>query len=109
MGIDAAGGHEQIGKSVVVEVDHAGAPADVACLNANLCRTSYVLKVALAIVVIEAIGVLCEVGFENIEMAVQIVIADPDSHAGLLHAVFAERHSAQHTFFRKFAFPIVDE
>ena len=31
-----------------------------------------------------------EMGLEDVEIAVEVEIADPDSHAGLLHAVFVE-------------------
>ncbi len=33
-------------------------------------------------------------GFQDVEIAVQIVVADAQSHAGLLHAVFVQGHSA---------------
>ena len=37
-GVDAAGHHEQVGQAVVVEIDDAGAPADVARLDAEPAR-----------------------------------------------------------------------
>ena len=33
-------------------------------------------------------------GLEDVEVAVEVEIADPDPHAGLLHAVFVERDAA---------------
>src|ERR1700727_3029551 len=42
-------------------------------------------------------------------MAVQIVIAHPNAHSRLLHAVVAECHSAQHTFFAERSIVVVHE
>ncbi len=42
-------------------------------------------------------------------MAVEIVVADSDAHAGLLHAVFAESDAPQHAFLAKSAITIVHE
>src|ERR1700737_430653 len=42
-------------------------------------------------------------------MSVQVIVADADAHASLLHAVFAQRGAAQHPFFAKSSVTIVHE
>src|SRR5690348_7516306 len=63
--IDVAGGHEQVGIAVVIEVDDSGAPADVASFDAEARGCGGVLKVGLAIVAIKNVAIVGEMGFEN--------------------------------------------
>ena len=51
-------------------------------------------KYPFAIVAIEHVRVVGEVRLEDVEVAVEIVVADADAHAGLFDAVFAERDAA---------------
>ena len=50
-----------------------------------------------------------EMRLEQIEVAVEIVIAHADAHSGLFLAVFAERHAAHHTLFAKSSVVVVHE
>ena len=63
-------------EAVVVEIDDAGAPADVARLDADARADRDVVEVALAVVAIEHVGVVGEVRLEDVEVAVEIVVAD---------------------------------
>ena len=56
---------------------------------------------------VEAVGVIGEVSFENIDVAVQIVISDANPHARLLGTVIAKRHAALHAFFAERAVVVV--
>src|SRR5450755_2123880 len=76
LGVNTSGGHEQIRKPVVVEVDDSCAPADVVCLNADLCSTGPILEVACAVVVVEPVGVVGEMSFEDVEMTVEVIVPD---------------------------------
>ena len=98
--IDTAGHDEQVGQAVVVEIDHARAPADIARLDANAGADRHVVEVALAVVAIEHIRIVGKMGLEDVEIAVEVVVADADAHAGLLQAVFAERGAALEAFLR---------
>src|SRR5207342_2440392 len=64
---------------------------------------------ALAIVAVENIGVIQEMRFEKVEVSVQIVVANPNAHARLLHAIFAQPYTAQDSFFTKRPISIVHE
>ena len=74
--IDAAGHPENIRVAVVVEVRDADAPADVARLDAEPGREGDVAEIALAVVDVQRRRVVGEVGLEDIEIAVQLEVAD---------------------------------
>ena len=80
--------------AVVVEIDNARSPADVARLDADAGADGDVVEVALAVVPVEDVRVVGEMRLEDVEVAVEVVVADADAHARLLHAIFAQRHAA---------------
>ena len=87
-------------QAVVVEIDHPGAPADIAGLDADPGLDRHVVEEALAVAAIEAAGVVREVRLEQIDAAVEVVVvAGGDAHARLLQAVLAERHAALERLF----------
>src|SRR5450432_1588317 len=53
LGVNMAGYHEQIWKSVVVQVDDSGSPTHVASFNSQVRRSGRILKISLSIVVIK--------------------------------------------------------
>ena len=71
-GIDAACGHEEIGQSVIVQINHASAPSNVARLNPQSRVNRHVVEVSFAVIVIENVGIVGKVCFENVEIAVKI-------------------------------------
>ena len=107
--VNVACNHEQIGIAIVIQIDDAGAPADVTGIDCEARRSGEVVEVSLAVIVIKAVGVLGEVGFEQIEMTVEIIVANADAHSGLLHAVIAEGYAAEHAFFPKRSVMVVHE
>ena len=66
-----------------------------------------IVEVALAVVAIQHVRVVSEMGLEDVEVAVEIVVADCHSHAGLLDAVLAERDAAFERFLAKRAVVLV--
>ena len=63
----------------------------------------------VAVVVIEAARIIGEVRLEEIEVTVEIVVADADAHAGLLGAVIAERDAPHDALLAKRPVVVVDE
>src|SRR5260370_27944300 len=55
-----------------------------------------VVKSAIAVVAIERSGVVGEIGFENIELAVAVVVGNGGTHAGLFAAVVIEGSASGH-------------
>ena len=108
-GIGAAGNSEQVGKAIVVEVDHSGAPADIARLHDKAGHRRHVVKIGLAVILVEAIRITRIMRFEYVERAIKVVVSDPESHPGLRHSVFIQSHAALETFLTKRAIPIVEE
>ena len=86
-GIGAAGHQENIRPAIVIQIDDAGAPADIAGFDAEAGAQRGVSKLPLPSLTIEVVRVFGEVGFEEIEVAIEIEVADADAHAGLHLAV----------------------
>src|SRR5579872_3263542 len=90
LGIDVAVGENQIGPAVIVEVEKHRAPAQILGVQAQAGSESGVGEGAVAIVVVERRRIVGEVGFEDVEAAIAVVVGDGCAHAGLLAAVFVE-------------------
>ena len=105
--IDAAGDEKKVGQAVVVQIDDARPPSHVSCLDAKSGADRDVVEVAVAVVPIQHVGVVGEVGLENIEVPVEIVVADRDAHARLLESVFAQRDAALEPLLAKGAVVLV--
>jgi len=101
--------HEEIGITVVVEVEHAGAPANVAGLHGDASLTGDIIEIGLSVVVVENARVVGEMGFEEVQVAVEVIITDADAHASLLVAIVAEGHATENAFFAERAVVIVHE
>src|SRR5438552_703315 len=86
--IDAAGHKKKVRIAVIVQIDDPCPPSDEACLDAQSAAYGQVFKGGLAVVAIEDMGVVGEVSLEDIQVAIQIEVADAETHAGLLGAIF---------------------
>src|SRR5207249_10647892 len=86
--IYVSGDQEQIRQPVVIQIDDARTPPDVTRLDAQASPYGYVLEISFTFVAIKDVGVVGEMRLENVQIAVEMVIADADPHPGLLHAIF---------------------
>ena len=96
LGIDVTVDLHEVGPAIVVVVDEAAAPGHVLVIDADAGGESDVGESSVAVVVIKVAGIVGEVGLENIEPAVAVVIADGHAHAGLLVAILAVGASRHH-------------
>ena len=107
--IDGSRHHEQVRPTVIVEIHDARSPAGVLRFHANVRGQRYVRKISLAIVAIQTVGIVGKMRLEKIERAIEVIVADTNSHAGLFHPVLAEGDAAQQAFLAKRAVMIVHE
>ena len=107
--IRAAGHHENVRISVVIQIDDPRSPADVVCLRAEVRRVRHIIKITFAIIAVENIRVVREVRLKKIEMPVEIIIADADSHPGLFHSVFIQSDATRDAFFAERSVMVVHE
>ena len=75
----------------------------------TFARPRHLIEISLAVVAVEPAGISDEMGLEQVQMPIEVVVANADAHAGLLHAIVAERNAAHHAFFAKRAVMIVHE
>src|SRR5438105_11599937 len=74
-GIYTAGHEEEIGITIIVQVDDATSPTHKACFYTQSTADGEVVEGAIAVVAIENAGVVGEVRFENIQVPVEIEIS----------------------------------
>src|SRR6185437_12426181 len=94
---------EDVGPAVVIHVEPAAAPAQKARVQAQTGGVGGVLEVSVAQVMVERVRVSGEVGFYDVQVAVQVVIAGGNAHSSLRFSVGAEGASRQDPDVLKFA------
>ena len=83
-------GDEKVEVSIVVVIEKAGAEADIeVTFFTEMCFVNHVRKRPIAVVPIKGIGLMREVGNEEIQKPIAIVIPCINAHARLCHAVKA--------------------
>ena len=75
-GIDVAVNQQKIGPAVIVEVEEHRAPSQILRVQAESGGEGDVVECAVAVVAIEGGGVVGEIGFEDVELAVAIEVGD---------------------------------
>src|SRR5712692_919412 len=90
LGIDVAVADQDVGPAVVVEIEKAASPAEIFGVEAEAGGEGGVLEAGAAEIVIERGCVAGEIGFYQVEVAVEIVVGGRDSHARLGLAVRAK-------------------
>ena len=75
--------------SVIVVIDEAAAPGHISIVDADAGGERDVTEGAVSVVVIKVAGIIGEVGFEDVEPAIAIVVGDGDAHSGLFLTVLA--------------------
>src|ERR1019366_6858855 len=91
--IDAASHPEQVGVTVIVEIQDGCAPAYITGLDAQAGSNGDIFEAPLAAIGIQGWGVFVEVRLQNAEGAVEIEVPDAQSHACLFLAVLVQRDS----------------
>ena len=80
---------EDVQPAVVVEIDEGDAPSEPAGVEPDSSREGAILAEALAAIRVQRRGVSREVGLEEVDCPVAVVVADGDAHARLRLAVLA--------------------
>ena len=75
--------------AIIVVVDKPAAPRHIAAVHTNAGSKGDIAEGSIAIVVIKVAGVVREVGFEDVEPAVAVVVRYRNAHARLLVAAIA--------------------
>src|SRR5260370_23927569 len=101
LGVGATGRDEQVGKTIVVQVDYSRAPAHISGFNSQTRADGDIVEVSFSIVAVKDIGVIGEVGLEHVQVPVEIVVANSNPHAGLLQTVFAQSNATLQALFAK--------
>ncbi len=90
-GINVAIDEQQIGPAVVVHIDERHAPAEILRVQSESGGKGLVVKCAVAIVPVERGSIVGKIGFEKIQPAVAVIVADRGAHSGLLAPVIIKR------------------
>jgi hypothetical protein len=78
-------------------------------LSRSDCPPAGFFEVGIADVAIEIRRVAFEIGFEDIESAIEIIVANGDAHSALFLTVFAVRNAADRAFLAECTVVIVHE
>ena len=108
-GIHGAGSDENVGITIVIEIDHTGSPTDKSFLVPRPEGLVTSSKFCFSVVVIEPGGLLLKVRFHEVEMTVKIVVAYRNTHAAQQQAVEADSHPAKESFLAEGSIMIVQK
>src|SRR5271157_1045947 len=89
-GIDVAVADQNVGPAVVLHVEKTAAPAQKLGVRAQTRREGDVFETGPALVVIERRRVAGKVGFDDVKIAVEVIVGGGNAHAGLRLAIGAE-------------------
>ncbi len=96
--IDMTVDDQQINPTVVVVVKKLGSPTNVGqTYGSDFCCVRNIGKRSVPIIVVKSVVVVIEICNEQIEFAIVIIVAQRDSHASLLAAVFIYRRTGIET------------
>src|SRR5207253_8848752 len=108
LGIDVAVADQNVGPAVVIHVKKSAAPTQIARIQSQAAFKGAVFKISIAPVAIQRMSVAGEIGLEDVEVAVAVVIGGGDSHAGLRLAVGAERGAGVNADIHKFSVVLIE-
>jgi len=87
LGIDVAIADEDVGPTVVVKIEKAAAPAKILRVLAKTSLERGVFKYGCAEIAIKRRRIAGEICFDDVEVAIHVVIGGGNAHAGLRLAV----------------------
>src|SRR5580700_8957301 len=108
-GVHTSSYKEDVRPTVVVQIKNPRSPTRETGLNAKFRLQSSIVKIARAIVVVQHICVLCKVSFEEVQVAIQVVITDSDSHSRFFATVAAQGNTTLNPFLFESPVVLVDE
>src|SRR6202451_4747152 len=73
---------QNVGPASVVEIEETASPAQKLSVRAQPRGKSCVLKISAALIVIKRRRIARKISFDNVEIAIEIVIGGGSSHAG---------------------------
>src|SRR5215467_1540907 len=100
-GINVSGSDKQVLPTVVVEINKSRAPFHVAGLDREAGARRHIAERAVTQVAIEGIGVTRKIGFEDVQVAIAIIIGGRRSHTGLLAPGLINSQSRSQPYFFK--------
>ena len=86
-GIDVAVADEDVRPAIVVKIEKAAAPAEILRVFAEAGLERGVFKYSGPEIVIERWRIACEICFDDVEVAVHVIVGGGNAHAGLWLAV----------------------
>ena len=98
---------QNVGPAVIIHVEKTATPAQIARIQSQPAFKGAVFEISIAAIAIQRMGVAGEIGFEDVEVAVAVVIGGGDSHASLGLAVGAEGGAGVNANIHKFSVLLV--
>src|SRR5439155_21083547 len=83
LGIDVAVADQNVGPAVIIHVKKSAAPTQIARIQSQAAFEGAVFEISVATIAVQRMRVAGEIGLEDVEVAVAVVIGGGDSHAGL--------------------------
>ena len=99
--IDVAIHQQQIGPAVIIEIQKHRPPAEILGVEPETGCGGCVGERAATVIFVKRGCVIRKICFEDVEMAISVVVADGRSHASLLPAIFVESSAGGHRNIRK--------
>src|SRR6266566_5173505 len=95
-GIDVAIANQDVRPAIIVKIKEAAAPAEILSVLAETGGECGVFEVCGAKIVIQRRSITGEIGFDDVVIAVEIIVRGGDAHTGLRFAVGTERTAGFH-------------
>src|SRR5579859_6660415 len=99
---------QQVLPTIVVEVEEAAAPADVASVVAHPGGYGYVVEIPTPTVVIESLPLIGEITAKDIQLSVAIIVGRSNAHSRHRLTVVVECDATQDSFFSKLYVTLID-
>src|SRR5262249_38568228 len=87
--IDVAVDQKNVQPAVILQIEETASPTEPTCVNANPRVEGHVIETVLAEIAVERGCVVREVGLENVEQPISVVIARGHAHSCLYSAIEA--------------------
>src|SRR3954468_2522882 len=91
--IDVTVANQNVGPAVIVEIKESNAPAEELRVRAQSCRERCIFEICSTLVVVKRRSVAGEVCFDDVKVAVHVVVGSRYAHAGLGLAIGTQRAS----------------